>query len=248
MHRLRALPPYSLVIDNRTNNAVVLATRLLLQPISTRRPPGLPLLARRLAGAAPPDAQTARLMKLLAAVTGVPIDGAGEIELPPAMLETAGRLLPPGAPCRARPRRLGARALLALGAISSCEAGSEAQGAKPAFILGPVELGLLPRLPGLPQALFPGCSENETIRDVELSLALGRRMAAAVSNDTGTGHLLGAAGTPLLSLFGPDGPTGLAAGRRPQRRHLGPRPWRAGMTRIPFAAVTAALQGLMKQG
>ena len=33
-----------------------------------------------------------------------------------------------------------------------------------------------------------------------------RRLSAAVSNDTGTGHLLGAANIPLLSLFGPTDP------------------------------------------
>jgi len=250
MRRLRALPPYSLVIDNRTNNAVVLATRLLLRAHLYQAPtPGYLFCSRRPGGARPMH-KLARLMKLLEAVTSVAIDGAGEIELPPAMIETAGRLLPPGAryvglvPGASGPERCWPleRYIELAGWIA-------AQGAKPAFILGPVELDLLPRLrQALPQALFPGCGETETIRDVELSLALGRRMAAAVSNDTGTGHLLGAAGTPLLSLFGPTDPRVWrpVAARIAviwARDHGGPE-----MTRIPFAAVTKALQGLMKQG
>jgi len=111
-------------------------------------------------------------------------------------------------------------------------------------LLGQAEHG-----PSSPAVLIT-TSENlarETIKEVELSLALGRRMAAAVSNDTGTGHLLGAAGTPLLSLFGPTDPRVWrpVAARSAviwARDHGGPE-----MTRIPFATVTEALQGLMRQ-
>jgi ADP-heptose:LPS heptosyltransferase len=44
------------------------------------------------------------------------------------------------------------------------------------------------------------------LSDIDLWLALAGRLSAAVSNDTGTGHLLGAANIPLLSLFGPTDP------------------------------------------
>ncbi|HEY8014559.1 MAG TPA: hypothetical protein VIE35_01975, partial [Dongiaceae bacterium] len=70
IHRLRALPPYSLVIDNRTNNAVVLATRLLLRAYLYQAPtPGYLFCSRRPGGARPMH-KLARLMKLLEAVTG----------------------------------------------------------------------------------------------------------------------------------------------------------------------------------
>ena len=37
-------------------------------------------------------------------------------------------------------------------------------------------------------------------------MALGRRLGAAVANDSGIGHLLGILRTPLVSLFGPTDP------------------------------------------
>lgn len=247
MRRLRALPAYSLVIDNRTNNAVVMATRLLLRAHLYQAPtPGYLFCSRR-PGGTRPQHKLARLMRLLEAVTAAPADGAGEIALPPAVMEAAARLLPAGpryvglVPGASGPERCWplARYVELAGWI-------EAQGGLAAFVLGPVEQKLLaPLRQALPRALFPGCGESETLGDVQLSLALGRRMAAAVSNDTGTGHLLGAAGTRLLSLFGPTDPrVWRPIGRETAvvwaRDFGGPE-----MARIPIEAVTQALQRLM---
>jgi ADP-heptose:LPS heptosyltransferase len=250
MARLRSLPPYSLVIDNRTNNAVVMATRLLLRAHLYQAPtPGYLFCSRRPGGGRPLH-KLARLMKLLEAVTAAPADGAGAIDLPPAAVATAARLLPPGpryvglVPGASGPERCWPleRYIELAGRIAG-------QGAVPAFVLGPVEQKLLaPLRQAVPRALFPGCGATETLKDVELSLALGRRLAAAVSNDTGTGHLLAAAGTPLLSLFGPTDPrvwrpVGAQTAVIWARDHGGPE-----MARIPIGAVTAALQELMRQG
>src|SRR5262249_21311724 len=130
------------------------------------------------------------------------------IELPPAVIATAAQLLPDGSRYVGLvPGASGPERCWPLPRYIELAGWIEAHGALPAFILGPVEQKLLaPLRQALPRALFPGCSESETLKDVQLSLALGRRMAAAVSNDTGTGHLLGAAGTRLLSLFGPTDP------------------------------------------
>lgn len=248
MRRLRALPAYSLVIDNRTNNAVVMATRLLLRADLYQAPtPGYLFCSRR-PGGMRPQHKLARLMKLLEAVTEAPVDGAGEIELPPAVMETAAQLLPDGARTVGLvPGASGPERCWPLDRYIALAGWIEAQGARPAFILGPVEQKLLaPLRQALPGALFPGCSESDTLRDVQLSLALGRRMAAAVSNDTGTGHLLGAAGTRLLSLFGPTDPRvwrpiGADTAVVWARDFGGPE-----MERIPIAAVTEALGKLMR--
>ncbi|CAO3381721.1 glycosyltransferase family 9 protein [Azospirillum argentinense] len=81
-----------------------------------------------------------------------------------------------------------------------------AGGRVPVFILGPAELDWLPELrAAVPQALFP-------LQDAELAepryspvrtIALTRRCAAAVANDSGTSHLFGLADVPLLTLYGP---------------------------------------------
>jgi ADP-heptose:LPS heptosyltransferase len=247
--RLRSLPRYSLVIDNRTNNAVVMATWLLLKVDLYQAPtPGYLFCSRRPEGSRPRH-RLIRLLKLLEGVTGAPVDGAGEIELEPAAMESAAKLLPPGsryvglAPGSSRPERC-----WPLEHYIELAGWIAAQGARPVFILGPIEQKMLtPLRQALPQALFPGCSETETLKDAELSLALGRRMSAAVAHDTGTAHLLGAAGTSLLTLFGPSDPRAwqpMAVHSRVlwARDFGGPE-----IGRIPLAAVTAVLQELMRQ-
>src|SRR5262249_28057594 len=82
--RLRALPSYALVIDNRTNNGVVLTAKLLLRAHLYQAPtPGYLFCSRRPAGARPRH-RLARLLALVGAVAEVPVDGAGEIALPAA--------------------------------------------------------------------------------------------------------------------------------------------------------------------
>ena len=55
----------------------------------------------------------------------------------------------------------------------------------------------------MPAALFP--EQEETARSLQgpvLTLALAQRIALAVANDSGTGHIFAASGSPLISLFG----------------------------------------------
>jgi len=61
----------------------------------------------------------------------------------------------------------------------------------------------------VPSALFPEAGPIDLAlqpRPLELAMAIGRRLAVAVANDSGIGHLLGILGTPLVSLFGPTDP------------------------------------------
>ena len=247
IRRLRRLPPYALVIDCRSNNAVVLATRLLLRTgLYQAATPGYLFCSRRPSGKRPRH-KLARLMKLLEGVMGCPADGGGEIDLPETTIEVAAQLLPSGpryvglAPGAFLPERrwpLDRYIALARWIVDN--------GAQPVFLLGPMEKPLLePLRQALPKVLFPGCGETETLSDVELSLALGRRLAAAVCNDTGSGHLLAASETPLISLFGPTDPRtwGPVASHSTTiwARDYGGRK----MSEIPLEAVTVALGKLM---
>jgi ADP-heptose:LPS heptosyltransferase len=97
----------------------------------------------------------------------------------------------------------------------------------------------------MPDALFPGCNDTAMLSDIDLWLGLGKRLTAAVSNDTGTGHLLAATGIPLLSLFGPTDPRVwrpvTAKGKVIWTRDYGGPE----MARIPFDDVKAALATML---
>jgi ADP-heptose:LPS heptosyltransferase len=206
--RLAALPPFGLVIDNRSNNAVIAATRLLMSAdVYQAATPGYLFCSYRPRGARPRH-KLARLLALLEAASGCRAEGAGDIELPAGVRNRAAELLPQGpryvaiAPGASGPPRYWPleRQIALAGWITE-------RGLQPVVLLGPMERAMYqPLRQALPQALFPGCSGDTMLSDIDLWLALAGRLSAAVSNDTGTGHLLGAANIPLLSLFGPTDP------------------------------------------
>ena len=74
------------------------------------------------------------------------------------------------------------------------------QGFVPVFFVGPQDHDKLEALQkAFPQALFP--LNTATTASPYLTIALSARLTAAVANDSGGGHLIAAANTPLVSLF-----------------------------------------------
>ncbi len=72
------------------------------------------------------------------------------------------------------------------------------KGRVPVFLLGPEENDLLETLRNeIPEARFP----DTNARGPQLVVALATRMAAAVANDSGTGHMLAAGSARLVSLY-----------------------------------------------
>jgi ADP-heptose:LPS heptosyltransferase len=116
------------------------------------------------------------------------------------------------------------------------------------FLLGPDEEAWLPQLrDAVPEARFPLQSAASGASPL-LTMALAQRLAAAIANDSGTGHLIAAAGCPLVSLFGPT----RAAKFAPAARRLeivAAQDFGADeMAAIPSAAVGAALERLLAAG
>lgn len=150
-----------------------------------------------------PAAMAAQLMTLVVLAGGDAGSASAPLPRDPATEALADTLLPPG------PRYVG----LAPGAGGKhkcwplerfCALGASvsARGLVPVFLLGPAEAeweGFIRA--NVPGALLPLQQTHQATP--MLTIALGRRMSAAIANDSGTGHMLAAADIPLVSLFGP---------------------------------------------
>lgn len=129
------------------------------------------------------------------------------IALPADLEAAAAALLPPGAAYVALAPGAGRRVKCwPLERFAEVGRVMAERGRVPVYILGPDELEWLPRLKeAVPGALFPE-QENEVWGDRYTPLrtmAIARRCAAALANDSGVSHMFGAADVPLLTLFGP---------------------------------------------
>jgi ADP-heptose:LPS heptosyltransferase len=73
-------------------------------------------------------------------------------------------------------------------------------------------------------------------------MALGRRLAVAVANDSGAGHLLAASGVAMISLFGPSAAAKFAPAARRLTLIEAQRFGGSEMSAIPLAAVSEAVE------
>lgn len=210
---LRPLPPFargrfSAVIDTQSVVWRALLARRLRHEVfvspaarfllSERRPPP---------GYRKPRHMVDRLLDLLELASGKrPVIERG-IELPADLQAAAATLLPPGPTYVALAPGAGKRIKCwPLERFAETGRIMAERGRVPVYILGPDELEWLPMLrETVPGALFP---EQERAvwgdRFTPLrTMAIVRRCAAALANDSGVSHMFGAADIPLLTLFGP---------------------------------------------
>lgn len=182
----------------------------------------------------------------LAASQSVILDAKmAPLRLPADIDAEVERLLPPGATYVGLAPGAGGRhkcwplkSYLDLGSRVS------ATGHVPVMILGPAEAEWVPAVQsGLPAARLP--LQETSLSSPLLTIGLGKRMAAAVANDSGTGHMLAASDVALVSLFGPTPPAKFAP---TASRLVVLRAQDFGadqMTAIPVSAVWNALAGLL---
>jgi ADP-heptose:LPS heptosyltransferase len=125
-----------------------------------------------------------------------------------------------------------------------------ARGARPVFLIGPAERQHVAAIEAaVPTALIAPLDRRHAetgATGIELALALGGRLAAAVTNDAGLAHVLAVADAPLVTLFGPTDPQRWAPEVAPleivHARDFGS----ARIDAIPVAAVIAALDRLRR--
>lgn len=174
------------------------AARFLL---SSRRPSG----QNRMTGSV-----QQQLMHLLRLASGKHVKQKKVLPLPAQYRQAASKLLPTGpvyigmAPGAGDKQRC-----WPLTRYIEVARQQQSKGRTPVFFLGPEESTWESRIVAeINNACLP---EQEAARKMGLtgpllSLALAERITAGVANDSGSGHILAAAGQPLISLFGPSNP------------------------------------------
>lgn len=191
-----------------------------------------------------PKSMAGQLAVLVELASGRPAEASAPLPRDPAIEARADALLPPG------PRYVGfapgaggRHKCWPLERFIALAAQVRAGGAVPVFILGPAESEWADTVrAALPEARLP--LQHEAQVSPMLTIALARRLTAAVSNDSGAGHLLAAADVPLVSLFGPTPADKFAPAAR-RLALLRAQDWGGEtMDLIPYDAVAAALSGL----
>ncbi len=123
------------------------------------------------------------------------------------------------------------------------------RGRVPVLLLGPQEVEwVAPLREQLPEAVLPAWRDGTMLAEFASPLqtvAIGRRLAAAVTNDCGTAHMLAAAATPLVTLFGYTNPVRYAP-LTPRLITLSAKSYGdIYPAAIPFAAVEAAMEEML---
>ena len=202
---------FDLVIDTQRR----ILTTLILKRISHRRflsPAANYLLSDIKPGGRDkkPPALIRQLLDLVELASGRATTPHAAPALPAAVRDTARRLLPDGVTyIGLAPGAGGRHKCWPLDSFIAVAGQLRTRGHVPVFILGPGEADWVERLrAAVPDAKFPLQDARST--DPLLTLALAGRLAVAVANDSGGGHLLAAGGVALVSLFGPSSPAKFA--------------------------------------
>ena len=153
-----------------------------------------------------------QMMALLEAAAGRTPPAAPPLAIAPDLRDAAQKRLPDGpAYVGLAPGAGGKHKCWPLESFIEVAHGLTKRDFQPVFLLGPAEREWEERTrDACPHALLPLTDEDAP----PLTIALAERLAAAVANDSGTGHMLAAGGTPLVSLFGPTAPEKFAPSAR----------------------------------
>lgn len=211
LKRLAAFPPFELVFDSRTRISTVALTRLGLQHRGFYAClPGYILSD----GTAPPARRrprhiAERMLSLMYCATGKRAGPPERLEASEASHRLARELLPDGptyvgiAPgSRQKDKNWPVRRFAEVAqAIAQ-------QGVTPVVFLGPQEGDVDAEFRALAPAatIIRADASVSAAEALDRLVAQGQRLTMLLANDNGVGHLLGASGVPVVSLFGPTDP------------------------------------------
>ncbi|MBV9997164.1 MAG: glycosyltransferase family 9 protein [Caulobacteraceae bacterium] len=209
--RLRALPAFAQVFDARTKIAAVALARYGLRHRGFYCClPGFLLCDGPHPRRTRPRHIAERMLSLIGPAAGRPPDPSGWLTPTEEARAASERLLPSGpAYVGIAPGSREAAKNWPLEGFLELARALGAAGAVPVFLLGPMEGAVEARI----EAAAPGAlvlrsegADQAPGDSLDLLVAKGQRLSLLVANDNGVGHLVGGAGTPVLSLFGPTDP------------------------------------------
>ncbi len=243
---------FDLIIDTQRRVLTTLILRRIRSACFVSGAAGFMLSSRKPAkDERKPPAMIRQLFALLEIAAGRPVTPAFDLELGREWRERAALLLPSGPHyVGIAPGAGGAHKRWPLERFEALAHAEIAGGRSPVFVLGPDEAAWgTPLRAAVPTALFPlQAAEAGANPSPLLTIALAQRLAAAVANDSGTGHLIAASGCPLVSLFGPTRAAKFAPAARRLEIVEAQSFGAAEMTAIPLEAVSTALAAVLTPG
>ncbi|HZZ88859.1 MAG TPA: glycosyltransferase family 9 protein [Caulobacteraceae bacterium] len=254
LKRLKALGRFDLVFDSRTKLSTVALARFGLE--HRRFYCCLPghLLSDGDARAAGPRPRhiAGRMLSMLSSATGRPPPAPSWLTPSTEAAAEAQALLPDGptyvgiAPGSRQPNKN-----WPLDRFAACAAALAARAVTPVFLLGPQELDVQATIAAAaPTALIVKAlaEVRRPGHSLDTLIARGRRLAVLLANDNGVGHLVGASGVPVVSLFGPTDPRRWAP-VAPANMILEARQFGASrdIANIPADAVVKAVMGVIER-
>jgi ADP-heptose:LPS heptosyltransferase len=244
LHPRVALPRADLLIDTQRHVRTSLALRRLHPRTFVSAAAGWRLSALKPVDRSKPPSMLAQMLRLLEACGAAPdLANLPPLALAPDLEAAAAERLPqgsllvglaPGAGDRRKCWPLSR--FIDIGRVLT------ERGVTPVVLLGPAEREWAVQVASeLPSAVLPIRAADSPL----LTMAIARRLSVAVANDSGIGHLIAAAGIPLISLFGPTAPEKFApaASRLAilRAQDFGGRSTEA----VPAAAVLACLADML---
>ncbi|HTP83808.1 MAG TPA: glycosyltransferase family 9 protein [Alphaproteobacteria bacterium] len=192
-----------------------------------------------------PPALIRQLLDLVELASGRATQPHAAPELPAGLRDTSRQLLPDGRTyIGLAPGAGGRHKCWPLERFIALARRLRTQGKVPVFILGPAEAEWAERVRvAVPSAKLP--LQDAQSSDPLLTLAVAERLAVAVANDSGGGHLLAAGGAPLVSLFGPSSPAKFAPLAKRLMIITAQEFGGSEMASIPVDAVAAAIESLL---
>lgn len=236
---------YDVIIDTQTILRTTLILRRLRHGLFISPAAGFLFSDRRPEPGAYGGSMRQRLLTLIRLAGGRDVAPVRELNLPPEYRRLAEELLPAGPEYVGLAPGAGGRdKCWPLHQYLALARRLRQQGRTPVFFIGPEEMDWVPEIRRqAPEAMMPELDPRaDACPGPLLSMALAERLALAVANDSGIGHILAAAGAPLISLFGQTSVEKFVD-REDNRIIIQARDFGSGdVRRIPFSAVVEALE------